>query len=122
MSRIVADVDIIKAVDLNTPLTATINMEEVDLLSVEINVSACTGSNLLELQESTSGINFVPVASLLIVAPTTIIWHIYPVFSRYKKLVYTPGTGSATFTVHINSRNHTIQGVGGTTEIVMGPP
>lgn len=119
MSRIVADIDIMQCVDRTTPQTAEINMDEVDVLSVGVTVTAATGSNLLELLESVDGKNFVPVASLVITVPVTIIWHIYPVFSHYKKITYTPGTGAATFTVHINSRNNTIPSRGSNTEIVM---
>jgi type 1 fimbria pilin len=97
-----------------TALTTLLDLREADRLSVGVHVSAASGSNLIDLEESVDGINFVVVASLNISDPGTTIWHVDPVFSRWKKISYTPGTGSATFTVHINSRVDNIgaRGVG----------
>src|ERR1035441_3409214 len=104
MGVIVDDRSILNCVNQTIPLTATINLDEADKLSVGINVTACTGSNLLDFEESTDGTNFAVVASLTITEPGTTIWHVYPIFSRWKRVSFVPGTGSASFVVHINVR------------------
>lgn len=87
-----------------TALTAVIDLPETDRLSIGVHVAAASGSNLLDLYESTDGINYATVASLIITDPGTTIWHVSPVFSRWQKISYVPGSGAATFTVHINAR------------------
>lgn len=120
MSNLVDARTIFDETNLSTSKSALLDLSEADLVSIGITVTACTGSNLLDLFESVDGINFVPVASLIITIPGTTIWHIYPVFSQFKKILYTPGTGSATFTVIVNIHNHTILSSGRIGDITAG--
>lgn len=120
MGNLVSDQQIINAVDRTTPISALLDLDEADILSVGINVSAATGSNLIDFEESVDGINFVSVVSLIITEPGTTIWHIHPVYSRFKKISYTPSSGSATFTVHVNIRNFGMQYDNNTPTITMG--
>lgn len=92
--------------------SVVLDLADCDLLSIAITVSSATGSNILSLGESVDGINFVEVATLTITTPGTTIWHVYPVFSQYKKILYTPGSGAASFTVRINIHTHTIETAG----------
>ena len=100
-------------------VTAMLDLDEADKLSIGINVSAATGSNVLDFQESVDGTNFATVASLVITGPGTTIWHIYPIFSRWKRIFYVPGTGAATFTVHINVRVDNVGASGKGTHVEM---
>ena len=104
MGVIVSDIEIMNCVNQAQAICARINLDEADKLSVGINISACTGTNLFDFEESVDGVNFASVAALTVTEPGTTIWHVHPVFSRWKRICYTPGTGSATFTVHINVR------------------
>jgi hypothetical protein len=120
MSRIIDERVLFNEVNLAVEKSVIMDMSEIDFLSVAINITACTGSNVLDLLESLDGINFVPVASKIMTEPSLTIWHVYPVFSRYKKLHYVPGTGGATFTVQINARDTGIQSSGKTPDITPG--
>jgi hypothetical protein len=119
MGVLVSDVDIMNCTNQTEAISALINLDEADKLSVGIHISAATGTNLLDFEESVDGVNFVVVASLTITDPGDTIWHVYPIFSRWKKVSYTPGTGSATFTVHINVRVDSIGASGDGTHVDM---
>lgn len=112
MSRIVDARRIFNETNLSTQKSVILDVGEADLLSIQIDVTTATGSNLLDLYESVNGDTFVPVASLIITIPGVTIWHVYPVFSRYKKILFVPGSGASTFTVDLNVHNHTIQSTG----------
>ena len=114
MSVIVDDTTIMDCTNKSDAITAVMDLREGDRLSIGIHITAATGSNLLDLEESTDGINYAVVVSLTITDPGTTIWHVHPIFSRWQRVSYTPGTGAATFTVHINSRvdSVTTRGVG----------
>lgn len=120
MSRIVDARRIFNETDLSTQKSVVLDVGEADLLSIQIDVIDATGSNLLDLYESVNGTSFVPVASLVITIPGTTIWHIYPVFSRYKKILFVPGSGSVSFTVDLNVHNHTIQSTGDSITMIPG--
>jgi hypothetical protein len=100
--------------DLSSGKIVVLDLRESDRLAVGIHIESATGTNLIDFEESVDGINYAHVCSLTITDPGTTIWHIHPVFSRWKKISYIPGTGGATFTVHIVSRVDSIgsRGVG----------
>ena len=104
MSVIVNDTVIMDYVSRNQASNVVLDLREADRLAIGIHVSAASGSSLLDLEESTDGVNYAIVASMTITDPGTSIWHVYPIFSRWQKISYTPGTGAASFVVHINSR------------------
>ena len=112
MSCIVDNSTIFDVTNLSTNRSVLIDMSQIDTLSIGINVTASSGSNTLTCLESVDGLNFSPVAMLTITGTGTTIWHIGPCFSRYKKILYTAGTGSATFTVTINARNNSVNTAG----------
>lgn len=120
MSNITDGTQVFNRVNQSTPVSAIVNLANADVLSVGITVSAATGSNVLSLSESVDGINFAEVATLTITAPGTTIWHVYPIFSKFKKILYTPGSGAASFTVTLNVHNHSIPSTGDVTPIVLG--
>lgn len=119
MGVIVDDTEVLNCVNQTQAISATLDLDEADKLSVGIHISAATGSNLIDFEESVDGINFAVVCSLTITDPGTTIWHVYPVFSRWKKITYTPGTGAATFTVHVNVRVDNIGASGDGTHTVI---
>ena len=119
MGVIVNDTEILNCVNQTEKICALIDLDEADKLSVGINISAATGVNVLDFEESVDGVNFAVVASLTITEPGTTIWHVYPVFSRWKRVCYTPGTGSATFVVRVNVRVDNIGASGDGTHVEM---
>jgi hypothetical protein len=121
MSGLTNNLNVMSFTSLATSQSVTMDLTDCDLFSAGINVAAATGSNTLTLQESTDGTNFVIVATLVITAPGTTIWHVDPVFSQFLKILYTPGSGAATFTVSLNCHCHTIETAGlGTRNISRG--
>lgn len=120
MSRLIDAQQVFNETNLTTQKSVILDLGECDRLSVGITVSAATGSNLLDLYESVNGIDFVPVASLIITMTGTTIWHVHPVFSRWKKILYVPGSGSASFTVDINVRNDSLSGQGDSVPMTPG--
>ena len=112
MSCIVDNSTIFDEGPLSTNRSVLIDMSQIDTLSIGINVTASSGSNTLTCFESVDGLNFSPVANLVITMTGVTIWHIGPCFSRYKKILYTAGSGSATFTVTINARNNSVNTAG----------
>jgi hypothetical protein len=112
MSVIVFDENILACVDQTIATSAILDLRESDRVAIGVRVDSATGSSLLDLEESIDGVNYVVVASLTITAPSTTIWHIHPVFSRWKRVSYTPGAGVATFTVRATSRVENTPGRG----------
>lgn len=114
MSGLIDATQVMNFTNAATAHSVILDLADCDLLSVGITVTAASGSNTLSLDESVDGVNFVEVATLTITSPGTTIWHVYPVFSQYKKILYTPGSGAASFSVRLNIHTHTIEtsGVG----------
>jgi hypothetical protein len=119
MSILISCEKVMDCVNQTQAISAILDMDEADKMSVGIHVSACSGSNLLDFEESTDGINFAQVCSLVITTTGTTIWHIWPVFSRWKRISYVPSTGSATFTVTVNVRNDGTQSTGDSPKIIL---
>lgn len=98
-------------------------MSQVDRLAIQITVTDFTGSPMFHLHESVDGVNFAQVANLTVVGAGVTIWHVFPVFSQFKKIHYHANDGSATFKVQINAHNDTIGSFGGTiTKVYMDLP
>lgn len=121
MSGLITNKKIFDETNLDIELSVILDLADCDLFSCGTTVTAATGSNTLSLLESVDGINFVPVAALIITAPGTTIWHVNPVFSQFKKILFTPGSGAASFTVTLNIHTHTIQTAGaGLSNVIYG--
>jgi hypothetical protein len=116
VSRIVDESLVLAGYNCTTPRRVTLDLGETDLLSVGVTIVAFTGINVFTLLESVDGTNFVVVATINEHEVGTTIWHVGPVFSRWKRIQFTPdGTGgNSTFTVTINAHNNTVVSTGST--------
>jgi hypothetical protein len=110
--------------NLATDKSVIIDMSQIDRLSVQITVFAFTSGlpdfPMISLNESVDGINFTQVANLTFLTVGVTIWHIAPIFSQFKKILYQARNGSGTFKVQINAHNDTITSFGGKVNTVFG--
>lgn len=123
MSQITDNSQIINVAAQAANMSAILDCSELDILSVQVVSTAQSGSNVIALYESVDGQNFVAVSGAtetVTTAPTDVIWHVDPVFSRYYKVLFTAGSGATTFTVSINARNNSIFSGGNTVPVTLG--
>jgi hypothetical protein len=113
VSRIIDESLVLAGVDCTTLRSVTLDLGEVDIISIGVTIISCNPIIKFTLNESVDGVNYVQVAAITECIEGTTIWHIGPVFSRWKKVIYNPdGGGVATFTVTINAHNNTITSTG----------
>lgn len=120
MSCIVDNSTVLTGVNATTDQSVIIDMSQINRLSVGINVTAFTLGPIITLYESIDGVNFTPVATLTIAVTGLTIWHVDPVFSQFKKILYTANGGSASYTVKINARNDSLNSFGGGVSKIFG--
>ena len=124
MSSIVDSSVLFNETNLATDKSVIIDMSQIDRLSIQITLFSFTPGLLtfpaVSLNESVDGVNFTQVANLSFQTMGVTIWHVDPVFSQYKKIMYTADGGSATFKIQINAHNDTITSFGGTVIKVFG--
>lgn len=124
MSSIVDSSVLFDEINLTTDKSVIIDMSQINRLSIQITVFAFTGGlpdfPMVSLNESVDGINFTQVANLTFQTIGVTIWHIDPVFSQYKKILYQAQGGSGTFKIQINAHNDSITSFGGTIIKVVG--
>ena len=115
MSDTVSNVQLLSKAAQAATVGAIVDLSDIDVASFQVVSTAQSGSNVIALYESVDGTNFVAVSGLTVTittSPTDTMWHLNPVYSRYYKVLFTAGSGATTFTVTLNARNNTAQGLG----------
>ena len=83
--------------------------------------TATAGSSTVALYESSNGTNFLAIAGATDTSGVgTAIIHVAPVYPRYIKVLFTPVSGAANFTVNINARDNSITSPGNTVPVTLG--
>lgn len=123
MSAIVSNSQIMSGTLLAASSSAIIDCQDLDVLSLQVVSTAQTGSNVIALYESVDGQHFVAISGdtvTITTSPVNVIWHLQPVFSRYVKVLFTPASGSTSFTVTMNARNNTMISNGPGVAVTLG--